>query len=253
MSSEAKFYIELYKGKGYSSFEEMGKEVYLYPGRFYVFFQSKPFLRLLYQDKKRYSEYLSLLEEKDIPDVFLFRMSYILNPYMSLRYHHFLFRSYKELGEQMLFYGPTVDVYLKDLLVYHLLSAYMEKVGDTKRYMSIYASVKECEKEAADRENVAYWKLAFALAGTKEIVYRHTSYSSPKEFFNDHLVLSSLIELSEHLEESEYVLAWLEMNGFDFKLSTYRGLVQSEEKQEEAARELEKALSLRSEHKENGK
>lgn len=253
MSSEMKFYIELYKGKGYSSFEEMGKEVYLYPGRFYAFFQSKPFLRLLYQDKKRYSEYLALIGEKNIEDVFLFKMSYILNPYMSLRYHRFLFRSYRELGEQMLSYGPVVDVYLKDLLVYRLLSSYMEKVGDIKRYGAVYQSVLQCEKEALDNENLAYWKLAFALSGTKDIVYRGTPYSSPKEFFQDHLALSSLLELSENLEQSAYVLAWLEVNGYDYRVSTYLGLVQNKEKQEEAAKALSSLLDLRSEHKENQK
>ena len=238
-NSDKEIKLELFKGHTYSSFLEMGKEVYLYPGRFYSYFHSPHFLLALSRKPELYKQYLALSEKKEIPDVFLFHMSYILNPYMSLRYHHFIFHDYEELGEQMREYGPVVDVYLKDLLVYHLLSEYMEKQGDDHRYPELYQKLTELEKEAVDDENTAYWKLMYVLTKKKTLYYDGQEYKDPEEFFASHLSMSSLLSLSSSLE-GKLVLVYLDLNGYSRKVTSFEATVSSYDQQEKAAKEKKK-------------
>jgi hypothetical protein len=227
----------------YPSFLEMGKEVYLYPGRFYTYFSSAPFLKAIFSDKERYPLYQALKKENPIPDVFLFKMSYILNPYMSLRYHRFIFSSYKELGQTMLSYGPIVDVYLKDLIVYGLLTSYMERMRDDFNYPKIYQAAKKAEKEALQDENKAYWDLAFFLGETKTMTYEGKEYKDPKEFFNSKLVLSDLLAFSSSFLSDRYVLSWLSLNGFQPKVDKFLSLASvNDDKENQAQDELAKEL-----------
>jgi hypothetical protein len=222
----------------YDDFIEMGKDVYLYPGRFYRFFDSKAFIKALFQDKPRYEQYLALKKMNLIPDVFLFKMSYVLNPYMSLRYHHFNFRSYQELGQTILSYGPVVDVYLKDLLIYHLLSEYMVRMRDDFNQAADYNEVRRCEREALEDQNLAYWDLGFALAHTKTLTYDKKQYSDPKQFFNEKLVLSSLIPFSSDFLSDRLVLCWLKLNGYEGKVSSFLSLASVSDEKEAQAEEI---------------
>ena len=55
----------------------------------------------------------------------------------------------------MLQYGPIIDVYLKDLLVYHLLSEYMEIQGEDKIMKDIYDLISDtAEQYVGDRDNL---------------------------------------------------------------------------------------------------
>jgi hypothetical protein len=227
----------------YGDFLSMGKDVYLYPGRFNEFFASPAFLKELFEDKERYAQYLALKNENPIPDVFLFKMSYILNPYMSLRYHKFIFSSYEELGTTMLSYGPVVDVYLKDLLIYHLLSSYMVRLRDDARFPEAYKAVKEEEKEAEEDENLAYWTLAFRLAKSKTLIYDKKEFADPKAFFEYKLDISDLLSFASSFLSSREVLAWLKLLGYGNKIAEFLALTDLADKKEEAAQEqLAKAL-----------
>jgi hypothetical protein len=221
----------------YDDFRKMGKDVYLYPGRFYKFFSSKPFIKALFEDKERFKAYEDLKKQDLLPDIFLFKMSYILNPYMSLRYHHFIFSSYEELGKTMLSYGPGVDVYLKDLLIYHLLSEYMERLRDDVRYPEAYKAVKDAEKEARSDENLAYWLLAFNLKGTKVLTYENKEFTSPKEFFEYKLAISDLLSFSSSFLESREVLAWLKLLGYEQKIADFLSISYLADKKDEKAQE----------------
>ncbi len=230
----------------YTDFLTMGKDVYLYPGRFMKLFASKDFLKALFEDKARYSQYLDLKKENPIPDVFLFKMSYILNPYMSLRYHKFIFSSYQELGKTIISYGPVVDVYLKDLLIYHLLSAFMVRMKDDFFQEKIYKDVLHCEEEALDDPNLAYWDLGFCLSGTNKLVYEGKTYDDPTVFFNDKLVMSALVSFSSTFLTDRLVLAWLKRNGLESKVQAFLDLSSvSDEKEETALKLLGEELETR--------
>jgi len=219
----------------YTDFVSMGKDVYKYPGRFIQFFSSRPFIKAIFEDKARYKAYQDLKKQDVIPDVFLFKMSYILNPYMSLRYHHFSFSSYDELGKTMLSYGPTVDVYLKDLIIYHLLSSYMKTNRDDRNYPREYSFVREAEKTAVEDENTAYWILAFKLAKTDKLIYKGKQYDDPKSFFDDNMMISDLLSFSSSFLTDKCVLSWLRYLGKEYLVDQYISLVKLADAKDEKA------------------
>lgn len=218
--------IEPFEGKSYPSLLELAKDCYLYPNRFNKFYNSNKFLSILkMEDENKYQEFLKIKKVGYRNEVFNFKVSYLLNPYMKLSYEHFKFNSYKELGQTMLNYGPVVDIYLKDLLIYHLLSEYMEKTGDNLRYNKIYLKVKENEKKALSNQNIAYWNLAFDLTESKELIYQGKVFKTPNEFFKYVLVISDLVDFSSSFLEDGYVICWLERLGYSYTVSRFLSLV----------------------------
>lgn len=223
----------------------MGKSVYLYPGRFYELFNKPIFSKVLKkEDPKRYQEFLNVKRQNYIPDIFVYKVSYILNPYMMLRYHHFKFTSYKQIGETMLSYGPIVDVYLKDLIIYHLLSEYMERMRDDKAHEKLYKFVKEAEKVSVTNPNFAYWTLAFKLAETKTLSYNNHKFEKPEDFFRETAVLSDLFSFSSSFLKNQYVLAWLSILGYSQKVARFKNLSNlSDSKERKVSEKLSKELA----------
>lgn len=130
--------------KTYDSIFELAKDIYKYPGRFSNAFKTKELMDFIKeQDQKKYEEILKLRRKNYIPDVFLFKASYILNPHMELRYHHFLFKDYEQIGKQIKKYSPKIDVYIQDLLRFGLLEEYMIAQGDNYKKPELYARVKK--------------------------------------------------------------------------------------------------------------
>lgn len=219
----------------YDDLLSLGKDIYKYPGWFNELFEDKSFLSTIQsEDKDKYDKIVALKKLGYISDVFLFKASYILNPYMKLRYHGFIFENYQELGTTMLQYGPIIDVYLKDLLVYHLLSEYMEIQGEDKIMKDIYDVVKNAEKKALENSNYAYWYLAFSLANTKSLVYEKKVYDSPKLFFSSHMDLSDLFSFASKFEDNQLIYCWLDINGYDNIVSKFKAIVSFHDKLEDS-------------------
>ncbi len=218
--------IEPFAGKSYPSLLELAKDCYLYPNRFNKFYNSNKFLTILKNDDPRkYEEFLKIKKMNYRNEIFNFKVSYLLNPYMKLSYEHFKFDNYKKIGTTMLNYGPVVDVYLKDLLIYHLLSEYMENTGDDIRYNSIYLKVKENEERVCKGQNLAYWNLAFDLAETNTLIYNGKKFNTPKEFFEYIQVVSDLLIFSSSFLEDGYVICWLERLGYSHLISKLLSLI----------------------------
>jgi hypothetical protein len=206
------------------------------------------------ENKDLYDEYINLKNSCQISDIFLFKMSYLLNPYMSLRYHHFIFSSYEELGRQIVSFGPVVDVYLKDLLIYHLLSEYMEKMRDDKRYPSEYRIVKQAEQEALKDENTAYWTMGFKLGKTKTLIYRNHKFDSPEIFFGSTMAISDLFPFSSSFLQDKCVLSWLSILGYTERIKRFLSIADVEDEKEDEvqavlANDLNNKLNRESQHK----
>ncbi|MFA6796673.1 MAG: hypothetical protein WCR63_03795 [Bacilli bacterium] len=223
----------------------MGKNVYLYPGRFYALFNKPIFAKILRkEDPKKYQEFINIKRQNYMPDIFVFKVSYLLNPYMRLRYHRFKFDTYKELGETMLSYGPIVDVYLKDLIVYHLLSEYMERMRDDKACAKLYKYVKEAEKSSLTNPNFAYWTLAFQLASSKTLIYKNHKFTKPEDFFRETSVLTDLFSFSSSFLKNQCVIAWLSFLGYTEKVNRFKSLSNlSDSKENEVSKMLAKELA----------
>lgn len=218
--------IEPFSGKSYSSLLELAKDCYLYPNRFNKFYNSNKFLTILKnEDSKKYEEFLKIKKMNYRNEIFNFKVSYLLNPYMKLSYEHFIFDDYKKIGTTMLSYAPIVDVYLKDLLIYHLLSEYMENTNDNKRYESIYLKVKENEKKVSQSQNLAYWNLAFDLVGDNTLIYKGKKFTNPKDFFEYIQVVNDLLIFSSSFLEDGLVICWLERLGYSYLISKLLSLI----------------------------
>ena len=122
------------KDKIYASLEEFGREMYLYPEACETLLTSTKFLKALANENKELFEKLVALN-RDVRDAnaFLFHAQYLFCPHMELKHHRYSFATIKELGQQILEFGPKIDIYLKDFLKFKLLSKYMVDQGIDRR------------------------------------------------------------------------------------------------------------------------
>ena len=218
-------YINVFGNLNYPNLLELAKESYLYPNRFFKFYNSNKFQAILKNtSQEKYEKFLEIKNANYIQEVFTFKVSYLLNPYMSLRYQHFKFDNYVQLAETMLNYAPSIDVYLKDLLIYHLLSEYMENTGDFKMYPKIYKSVKDAEKQLVSNQNIAYWNLAFDISKKENLIYDGKEFKTPFEFFQYVLAIYDLFKFSSSFLDDCYVLTWLERKGYSYIVSRFISL-----------------------------
>jgi len=222
----------------FNSLNELAKESYKYPNRFYKYFSSNQFTLLLRKlDIDKYQKLLEIKKQELIPDIFTFKVSYLLNPYMKLAYHHFIFSNYIELAKQMQVYAPTVDIYLKDLFTYHLLSDYMKNNREDIRYKKIYKYVLQAEKESEENSNKAYWNFMFNVLGDNNFYYKGKTFTSEKEFFQYIFAIPDLLEFSSNFLDDSYLLTYLERKGYKYKISKFLSLIRLVDKLDEKAKE----------------
>lgn len=225
----------------YDDFYQLAKDSYKYPNVFNKFYNSNKFLLLLKEfDNSKYEKVIKLKEQDLLADVYTFLVSNILNPYMELSYQHFKFSSYEEIGKTILSYAPKIDVYLKDLLIYHLLSIYMENCKENITHNKIYLLVKEEEKQAINNPNIAYWTLGFKLSKTTSLFYQGKKFDDPYDFFKYISAVSDLINFSSSFLEDGYVISWLYLKGYTTLVDRYLSIIRNNEN---IANQLSKELS----------
>mgnify|MGYP000873554989 CR=1 FL=1 len=134
------------------------------------------FIEELDSSKAEKIKKLSLLSLPD--DVFVFKSSYILNPYMDLRIKGYRFKDYHDLGKAMLAYGPSTDQVLLELVRYGLLSQQMESSLFADDHREIYLRVKEIEEKSEEDSQFAYFSLGYYLSGNQTIIYKGIEYQN---------------------------------------------------------------------------
>ena len=113
--------------RDYDDIFQLAKEMYLAYDIYASELRKEELLAFIdSQDSKKAAKIkaLSLLSLPD--DIFVFKASYILNPFMSLRFKGFLFKDYQELGTTMLSYAPSPSPILTLLVRYSLISEHMK-------------------------------------------------------------------------------------------------------------------------------
>ncbi len=221
------------KDQIFTSLEELGRNMYLYPEACETLLTSTKFLKILKEENKDLLEKLIKLnhEVRDV-NAFLFHAQYLFCPHMELKHHRYSFASLKELGKQILGFGPKIDIYLKDFLKFRLLSKYMIDQGYDTRKSILYKKVLELEELFLENPNKAYFLLGFYLAESENIIYDNKEYSDVESFFKDMLTDFYVVNYSHNLEDNQYVYAWLEIKGLTKELSMYKSLVDTIEKLE---------------------
>lgn len=230
------------KDKVYYSLKEFASEMYLYPDEAFCVIKSQKFLKILYKcNEKMYNIIAELLQTPFQIDALVFKVSYILNPLMEIKHHHYVFKDFKALGAKILSFAPDVDIYLKDFLKYHLLSFYMEVTKYDVKEMLIYQKVKELEQEFLVNENRAYFKLGFLLEGSKSIVYNDKRFFSPKRLMAYAIQPVYITDFASSFLKSQYVLAWLSYLGYDKEISlfeNYLNVIEVKEKKNDNIRKI---------------
>ncbi len=219
--------------KYYSSFENFAKEIYLHHSEAFSLIKSKKFLKVLYKyNEKMYNDIVELLTNPFQQDALLFKVQYILNPLMGIKYHSYSFDDFSSLGKKIISYGPLTDIYLKDFLKYKLLSYYMEITHYDKKEPILYSKVKCLENEFVSNENRAYFKLGFLLEGTNTIKYNGKTFDNVKSFLKYVIEPVNITDFASDFIKSQYIFAWLEHLGFQKEIIMFENLVSSVEQKE---------------------
>lgn len=217
----------------YDSLNDFAKEIYLQHDESFALIKSEKFMKILYNfDEKMYNNIVELLSQPFQQDAFLFKAQYILNPLMGIRYHGFLFESYKELGKKIISFGPSTDIYLKDFLKYRLLSFYMLITKYNEKNPDLFKKVKILEEEFLLNENRAYFKLGFLLEGSNIIVINGKRFNDAKSLLEYLILPVNIIDFAKDFIKSQYVFAWLEILGYQKEIVLFENLIVSIEQQE---------------------
>ncbi len=211
---------------------ELGQNMYKYPDLAFSLIIRDDFQKSLKENEPYlYQKFVQLQDIAD-DDEFVFKVSYLFCPYMTLRYHGYRFDKLENLGERMINYGPVVDVYLMDLIKFRLLSYVYELQGLSTISKENYLAIKKAEEMVITNPNKAYFTLAFDLSKSKVLVYNGKPYITPKSFLE---VMSSDVNITKFaidFEDNEYFFAWLRFLNYENRLKRFRNLVKFIEERE---------------------
>ena len=211
---------------------ELGQNMYKYPDLAFSLIIRDDFQKSLKENEPYlYQKFVQLQDIAD-DDEFVFKVSYLFCPYMTLRYHGYRFDKLENLGERMINYGPVVDVYLMDLIKFRLLSYVYELQGLNTISKENYLAIKKAEQMVITNPNKAYFTLAFDLSKSKVLVYNGKPYITPKSFLE---VMSSDVNITKFaidFEDNEYFFAWLRFLNYENRLKRFRNLVKFIEERE---------------------
>ncbi len=211
---------------------ELGQNMYKYPDLAFSLIIRDDFQKSLKENEPYlYQKFVQLQDIAD-DDEFVFKVSYLFCPYMTLRYHGYRFDKLENLGERMINYGPVVDIYLMDLIKFKLLSYVYELQGLNTISKENYLAIKKAEEMVISNPNKAYFTLAFDLSKSKVLVYNGKPYITPKSFLE---VMSSDVNITKFaidFEDNEYFFAWLRFLNYENRLKRFRNLVKFIEERE---------------------
>lgn len=211
---------------------ELGQNMYKYPDLAFSLIIRDDFQKSLKENEPYlYQKFVQLQDIAD-DDEFVFKVSYLFCPYMTLRYHGYRFDKLEHLGERMINYGPVVDIYLMDLIKFKLLSYVYELQGLNTISKENYLAIKKAEEIVISNPNKAYFTLAFDLSKSKVLVYNGKPYITPKSFLE---VMSSDVNITKFaidFEDNEYFFAWLRFLNYENRLKRFRNLVKFIEERE---------------------
>lgn len=215
-----------------SNLVELGQNMYLYSDLAFSLIINHDFItKLKEEEPKLYERFLELQQIED-DDEFVFKVSYLFCPFMSLRYRGYKFDSLDRLGEKMLNFGPSIDVYLMDLIQKHLISYVLELQGLNTVSKDVYRSIKRAESIYTENSQKAYWTLAFELSKSSVLVYNEKAYINPNSFLEAMSSDANIIKFALELENNEYLFAWLHFLHYEKQLKRYENLVKLIEERE---------------------
>lgn len=226
-------------GKLYEDIFQLAKEMYLDSDYFADELHREPLLSFIQsRDEKKYEKIqkLSLLSIPD--DIFVFKASYILNPFMSLRFKGFCFEDYQQLGETMLSFSPTPSPVLTLLVRYGLLSEHMKMTYYEHDHPEDYAKMLSLEKLSETDLPYSYFMIGYFLSKRTTIYYKGLEY---KDIFNLTYFLckqeEDLEALGESLSKSPLLRAYSQYSKDNAAIENYLHLCRETDKSENLLRQ----------------
>lgn len=226
--------------KEYEDVFALGKEMFLFSDLAAKELRKEPLLDFIRsQDEKKYEKVrkLSLLSIPD--DVFVFKVSYVLNPYMSLRMKGYCFDDYVSLGEAMLASAPRSNPVFMELMRYQLISEQMKSTFYDTDHPSVYRKTLELERIGVQDSLYAYFCLAYYLSHKTTIIYDGVEY---QDIFNFTYFLckkeKDLDGLGESLTSSPLLRAYSQFNKDGTDIDAYFHLCRENSKSERALNEF---------------
>lgn len=209
-----------------TSLKELGEKMHLYEDASEKLLTSPKFLKFLKEnDINKFNRLIELNHRVREHEEFIFLAQYIFNPVMNIRHHGYVFNSFQELGQQIIDFGPDVDIYLKDFLKYKLLTQYMELMGFDKTDTNLYNRVIELELLYEENENKAYFLLGFTLSNCGIIKYCGKSYDDINLFFKEMAMNKNITSFFLLIDKSQYVISWLTYLGYEEEINKYQSII----------------------------
>lgn len=214
------------RNEEFFSLNEFAMNMYRFYDEAFVLINTKKFLKLLKENYPTYYEKINELRKSETDnDVFVFKIQYIFNPLMELKFRNYHFSSLKSLGNMILNGNPKIDVYISDLIKNRLLSYYLQIQGYDTLKTKLYKKVLKIEDDFTKNPARAYFKTGFLLAETKKMVYRRRWYDNVSSFFQEVLKPDKINDFADSFEKSQYVFAWLELLGYKNVVEKYESII----------------------------
>ena len=166
--------------KPYNDIFALAKDMYLDSEAFAKALKEDPkILEFFESSDPKKAEHVRHLIQQSIPeDILVFRVSYILNPFMSFRFRGRLYEDYRKLGYDLLSCGPARDPIGTEIVRFGLLSYQLMAGQDAFRSQEMYKEIVRIEKEADKDIGLAYFDLAYYLSGRQTIIYNNVEYEN---------------------------------------------------------------------------
>lgn len=194
------------------------------------------------ESKEKYEHINKILSQNYKSEISVFFCSYILNPYMALRYKNYYFKNYQELGKNMLLISPRINADLFDLVNYHLISFHMKSSLFANTDEELYKKVISIENMSNEDANYSYFKIAYLLSKKTSIIYEKEEYEDIYSLVY-YLIKNkkyNLNNLGDELAASPLIRAYKDFGHEKRKIETFLHLLSENERYNSLLEEYKK-------------
>lgn len=219
---------------------ELAKDLYKNSDESARLFRDSRYVSKLLEDEPEKKDKLNKLALLSIPDdVFVFKVTMLLNPFLSIRIRSYCFDDYIKLGHEMLLSSPNPNPILSELVRYSLISEHMHTTLFDIEHPDIYKKAVEIEHMSKEDISLAYFNMAYFLSRESGIYYEGKKY---KDVFNltYHLCKEkeNLDSIGESLAHSSLLKAYAQYSDEKDSLDIYFHLNEEIDKADSALKDF---------------
>lgn len=166
-----------YKGESFSSIFELSKIMYKDTSFFASAIKEDKLLKFISSCDENKAEEINKIRKLLLPDsVLVFKVTYILNPYISFRFDNRVFNSYSEIGNAMLLLSPQMDNSLSDIISYSLIQEHMKSTNFYSDNKDVYDELSRLQEISLGDLPYEYFLVAYYLSKKENIIFNKVEY-----------------------------------------------------------------------------